>query len=173
MDGDPKIVTETYLETVHKRKEDWLKETLQKRIGASSHIDGYTITNLQLFSEADAPRHLFSVGDTVKLSFSVTIGATEGERSLAAIMKLERADGLHITESRIALEHATDKRIFSCRTDLANLCLGKGVYMITVELHDLLSNQILAEAFTVAELVNEHFPYGNPVTWQPAEWTIG
>lgn len=175
MDGQPKEVTEAYLEHVRKLDEIRLEKAFRRRIGGASIDRDFSIPALDFLDSVGQPKLIFEVGDDVTVRIRIVAGRPIDNPDLR--LCLERFDGIRLIDniaSRDGFECGPIDGEAVIEVPLGPLHLGKHKYEVKVELLDGGSGLLttLASRTGILIIENQDYPYENPVTHQPVTWRV-
>lgn len=159
MDGDPKEVTDAYINAVREADEAGLLEKFRSQLAAESLAPGYAITLLETSAENQPEARAVLSADQNQV---VRIAGTCGEvaRSAAIRLMIERLDGLLLVdESRRFVDILDNEFMGRYAVELVlPVALAHGVYRIEVSVVDC--GTLLARRATVMELTCNDPPTG-------------
>jgi lipopolysaccharide transport system ATP-binding protein len=176
MDGEPAIVTSSYLEFVRQRDEAELMNNLRNRMGTRSYVNGFEVKSLEFLDKMGKSRLIMSVGDEMSLRINVS-SAHKLERPDIKIT-FERADGVLLMQnsaSEDGFDIASAKGNAVYAVDLGAVDFGKGIYEVRAELLDREKNGRhvkISEIRKVLKIENPSYPYENPAVWWENEWSF-
>lgn len=175
MDGDPKKVTEAYMEETRRREAEVLVKEFSKKLFSSS-VDGFFwITDLHLIDMDGKERTIFDVGEQMTVEFSVRCAQPLEQYDFR--LSVERLDGILVTRN-VASEDGfipdSISGISRFRIPMGPIRYGKGTYAVKVEVLGAKKDGlcILAERNAMLKVENVKYTFENPVFLFPTAWSI-
>lgn len=160
MDGDPKIVTEAYLQAIREADEKVLLQKFRSHVGAESYEPGFAITLLETRSEDMSQARSVLAADrewVIRIAGALSGGLADYVLKLT----IERLDGLHLLDEELSLANLPDavtaKKTFDAELILPP-ALAYGIYRVEASLSE--GDRLLARRGTIVELTVDETPTG-------------
>jgi lipopolysaccharide transport system ATP-binding protein len=175
-DGEPAIVTSSYLDFVSQRNEAELMKNVSYRMGTRSYVDGFEFMSLDFIDKRGKARMIMNVGD--EMSLRINVRCEHKLERLDIRITFERAEGLIVmqnsaSENGFNINASKGNAVYVVNTGKINF--GKGVYEIRAELLDRNRNGRdikLSEMRKPLKIENPSYPYENPAVWWENEWSF-
>lgn len=175
-DGDPKEVTDAYIEFVCKEDEKLVQKLFSKRIGGTSIDKAFDIEELIFLDQNKMPKSIFLVGEDMTIRFSIRCSKMLNTPDFR--ITFERTDGIRVTdniasEDGYQLEPLEGK--YSFEIPLGPLRFGKNTYEVQLELIDKgqgTEGKLLAVRKQVLKIENFDYPHANPIYFHSCDWEL-
>ncbi len=177
-DGQPKEVTEKYLESVRHYDEENLLKSCNLKNKSESFAEGIAIEGPDFFDNHGKIQPVFFKGEQMKVRIGVK--STRVLKTPVIRISFMRSDGIVMLSGMLndrseIPEEASGKVEF--QTEFEQVLIGKGTYEVCVELFDgvgpnqeNINQSLLARSVSVLRIENPEYPYVNPVYWFTADW---
>lgn len=168
MDGDPRAVTEAYLQATREADEKLLLDKFRSHVGDNSLEPGYAVTLLETRSEGHAlARTVLPAENEWVIRAAGTLPNHHADHMLRLTM--ERLDGLSMLDESLLLadlpEAVTKKGTFDAEMMLPS-AMAHGIYRIEASL--MRGDRLLARRGTIVELtIDEPLAGGRPALIYP------
>ncbi len=183
MDGDPKEVTDVYIDAFRIDEENRFKNGINVSNKKKISFPGLDLENPSFLDTSDNSRTLFKKGDV--LTIKLTVHSSSLLEDVDLRISIVRMDGIRMisgswSTSQLNVDIATPlflegTKIF--KIPMGPVLLGNGFYEVESQVIDRSGiktdngvNAILATSKSMLEIQNDAYPYENPAYWWPAEW---
>jgi len=183
MDGDPKTVTEAYLDATRQENEQKFLDRINAKIQKASYLPGLDLNSPEFIDNQGKKKVIFDKGEPLTIRISITSSTVLDDIDIA--IAIIRSDGIEMisgifSESPSNRENKENLSILGTTVftiPMGPVLLGKGIYNVEVKVIKRFNNYtiisqdtIIAESQSILSVENKDFPYENPVYWWPAEW---
>lgn len=174
MDGDPKVVTNAYLEFVRVEDEKRLQDHFRNKLISNSYALGVEITRVNFVDQYGKTKSIFEVGEPLTIRIEVKTKSLLEKPDLRLIV--ERIDGIVVIDNKahsdgLKITPIQGKAVFEI--PFKPILFGKQTYRVKVELLDRkgsIENTTMAVRSEILKIENSSYPHNNPIYWSPASW---
>jgi lipopolysaccharide transport system ATP-binding protein len=177
MDGNPKLVTDAYLDAIRKTDEKTMIKKLKSKIFVESFYSGLNIRDPYFIDHMGRSKQIFYKGETMMVHVDVSTPPQFENANIT--ISFIRMDGIQILSSTLnnAFSNLSQTTHNFC-IPMRPVLLGKGTYEVIIEIvasSDNSQNEprrnVLAKSKSILGVENPEYSYENPVYWHPSHWS--
>ncbi|MBI4971276.1 MAG: ABC transporter ATP-binding protein [Candidatus Omnitrophica bacterium] len=175
-DGEPREVTQAYLDFIRKKEEDTIRKKLSKFVRIKSRVPGLDISELKFIDRNGNSKLIFHLQEELFLQFKICSGQKIENPDFR--FQITRFDGVLIQEnwaSEDGFQIGAIEGEYSIEIPFGPILLGKNMYRVNVAVFDKSGesgSEPLAEFQNVIQIENANYSYSNPVFFPFCKWNV-